>query len=193
MTIDGKFVHFPENLGLVINGNHNTTLTFKSNIFNLRVQTNFWLIKSNLCSNKSSFLFGAEEMEFNITSYTSICVFSPFFDSQNEIFEISFGSNSIFGSYFMDLYTTNVNVPFVKEFGNNSNIYKIKGPFFVNFKTNDFDQFCYPSDFFFYTRKTKVKKGDYFENFCQMNYMTECNSSLCHDDSSIMAKWSCSM
>lgn len=76
-------------------------------------------------------------MEFNATSDTDVCVFSPLFDSKNEIFKISFGSLSTHSithislfdnfTYSSSFLTDNMTAPYITEYENKIKTFEIKG------------------------------------------------------------------
>lgn len=190
IIIDGINVEFEQYRELAIEGKFNTTLKFVSNVSDLHVQADFWIIQSRFCSNPTVFLYGSNEFEFKISLCNQLCIFSPSFDSKTKIFDIEFGAISQFRAHSSFLYTNNTKMPDIKKYLNETNKFKINGASYIQFFGN-YSKYS-SSDYYFYSRKTKMnKENDLLENFCQMDYIMRCNSYGCYKDSYELGHWSC--
>lgn len=154
IIIDGKTVEFFQCRELAIEGKSNATLTFSSNISNLYIQADFWIIPSNHCINPTVFLYGGNELEFKISLCNQLCIFSPSFDSKNKKFEIEFGAISQFREHSSFLYSKSVKTADVKKYLNEINKYYVDEAFFIQFHSN-YSKYN-SNDFYFYSRKSEM-------------------------------------
>ncbi|KAK8843558.1 hypothetical protein M9Y10_024615 [Tritrichomonas musculus] len=188
IIIDGIFVsHSAHPSGLAIEGNDSVILTFKTAVLGLQIQSNFWIIPSDLCQCPSSYVYGKQIVNTHIIN-SQLCVFSPIFDSKNQKFKIESGIPFDSLDHYTSFYTVNYQKPDFINYDNIIESHEFTTGNFVKFSSSDLTlNSPKPNDIedtetLFYKRQTKIKSSSHSENICVVEPFLRCNSNGCISD-----------